>query len=209
MDKFKMKMCAVIVVGLLFVMNASAQQGTLQMNANYGMAFPTGSFSKEMSANSFRGWNANVMYGINDKFSVGLGAAFQDYYKKYPRAIYKTADGGEISAVITKSIQTIPILVQGRYNLMPEAVVQPYVGLGAGANMVMYRKLYGQFGDTDNSLQFVARPEAGIFIPFKKSGASGFTLGGAYNFAPYNRNNISNLNNFNVFAGIKFPLRSN
>src|SRR4051812_6290532 len=101
MDKIKMKMCAVIV-GLLFVMNASAQKGVLQMNINYATAFPTGSFKNEISSNSFRGWNANVMYGINDKISVGVGAAFQDFYKKYPRATYKTTDGGEISAVVTK-----------------------------------------------------------------------------------------------------------
>lgn len=208
MDKIKMKVC-VAVVGLLLVMNASAQQGVLQMNINYATAFPTGSFKNEISSNSFRGWNANVMYGINKRISVGLGMAFQDFYKKYPREIYKTPDGGELSAVVTKSIQTIPILVQGRYNLMPEGTVQPYVGLGVGADLVMYQKLYGEFGNTDNSFQFAARPEAGVYVPFHKNGTTGLTIGGAYNFTPYNKSDISNLNNLSLFAGIKFPLRSN
>ena len=53
-----------------------------------------------------------MLYNINNKLSVGLGLGFQDFYQKYPRALYKTDDNETTSAVLSNSVQIIPLLAK-------------------------------------------------------------------------------------------------
>ena len=191
---------------LLSAFMAKAQKGESYFNISYNAACPTGSFKNVVSSNSFRGFNASVLYGASDKLSIGLATGFQDFYQKYPRQLYKLSDGSDISAVLTYSIQTIPILAQAKYNFTPDATIQPYASIGAGVNVVAYDQLLGEFGNKQAKIGFAARPEAGITIPFKKGGA-GFTLGASYNIMPFKRDDLKNLNNIGVHAGFNIPMR--
>ncbi|HEU4608686.1 MAG TPA: outer membrane beta-barrel protein [Chitinophagaceae bacterium] len=186
---------------------AAAQSRQMNLEINYSVSGATGQFRDFVHKQSWNGWQANLLYGINDKLSVGLGTGFQDYYEKYPRDVYKLADGSDISAVVSNSLQTIPILLQGRYNFMPSASIQPYAALGLGGSLVMYSQYLGQFSDTHNSLAFTARPQAGIFVPFGKQKASGINLQASYQFIPYNYNGLDHLNNWNAGIGVKFPIK--
>lgn len=205
MKKIRISLIAIVI--LLGYTAVHAQSKELQMNINYSLGFPMGSFKDVIQKNSYRGWQGSILYGINDKISVGLGSGFQDFYQKNERQVYKSSDGSDISAVLTHSIQTIPILLQGKYNFSPQAAIQPYAALGVGGNMVMYRELLGEFGGTKTSFGFAARPEAGVFIPLSKSRETGLNLGASFNYMPFNKNNIASLNSIGVSAGIKFPLR--
>ena len=82
---------------------SQAQQSSLRLNVNYTMANPSGSLKDYVEEASWRGWTANLLYGISDKLAVGLGLGFHDFYQKYPRAVYQLQEGGEISAVLTNS----------------------------------------------------------------------------------------------------------
>ena len=203
----KKRLNSLLFLMLLFPVSfVYSQQGTLHMNLNISGSAPLGDFKEIIPSASLRGWNAAVLYGITDQISVGLGAGFQDYYQKNERRLYRSTEG-DLSAVMTHSIQIIPVLLTGRYNFMPQSVVQPYAGLGLGGSMVMFRQLLGEFGGTETNFTFAARPELGIQIPFKKGGESAFNLGASYNFLPYNKNGLSNMNSLSVQAGIKFPMR--
>lgn len=184
-----------------------AQESTLQFDINYAAGIPAGSFKTDaVDKASFRGWTANLLYNITDKMSVGLGVGFQDFYQKYPRAVYKL-DGGEVSAVLTNSIQTLPILAQFQYRFLPGNMVQPYVGVGVGGNMISFDQYLGEFENSKSSFKFAARPEAGVFIPFRKDGPAGIHVFGAYNYMPYKEDGVDNLNNWGAGVGVKFPLR--
>lgn len=203
-----MKLLSFLSIAVLFASNSlNAQQREVQMNINYSYAMPVGSFSDIVGNNSGRGFQASMLYGISDKFAVGLGTGFQDFYQKNPRQLYKTSDGSDISAVVTYSVQTIPLLLQGKYYMSPEAAIQPYAALGLGGNMIMFRELLGEFGDTETKFGFAARPEAGVFVPFRKNGEAGFNLGVSYNLMPFKNNAVTNLNSVAVSAGFKFMLR--
>jgi opacity protein-like surface antigen len=147
------------------------------------------------------------MYNITDKISIGMGTGFQDFYQKYPRDVYKLNEGGEVSAVLTNSIQTIPILAQFQYRLLPGKMVQPYVGIGVGGNMVVFDQYLGEFENSRSDFKFAARPEAGLYIPFRKDGPAGIHIFGAYNYMPYKINGIDDLSNWGAGVGVKFPLR--
>lgn len=195
---------------LLIPVAGKAQSDRLTLNLNYNVGIPTGSFKSDVVNDvSARGWTANLMYGINQKLSVGFGTGFQDFYQKYPRAVYKLNDGGDISAVLSNSIQTIPLLAVAQYNFAAGKTIQPYVGLGAGGNVVMYKQYLGEFTNVSrNKFAFAVRPEVGVFIPFRKDNpAAGINVNGAYNYMPYNTDGLENINHVGVGIGVRFPLR--
>jgi hypothetical protein len=194
-------------IALAFCFSASAQKGLTKIDINYNVAVPMGSFKQHLDETSFRGFKASILHGISDRVSIGLGTGFQDFYQKYPRQLYQLSDGSHVSAVVTNSIQTMPVLFQAKYALSPASNVQPYVGLGVGANFITYTQLLGEFGGQDTKFGFAARPEAGFYIPFKKGGESGFVLGATYNIMPFKELGFENLNHLGVHAGLSLPLR--
>ncbi|HTF32020.1 MAG TPA: outer membrane beta-barrel protein [Flavitalea sp.] len=201
------RLCLMAVTVLLFAgLDASAQR--IKLNINYGVGIPaSANFKDYVSNTSFRGWNANLLYDVNDQLALGLGIGSQSFYQRYPRAIYKTVEGSDISAVMTNTVTSMPIMVQGQFNLLPEATVQPYVGLGVGGNLVLYNQYLGEFGGSSSKFGFAARPEAGVYIPVGRYKESSIVIGGAYNYLPIKEDNLKNLNNIGLHAGFKFPLR--
>jgi opacity protein-like surface antigen len=195
-----------VVLILAGSITAHAQKGELKLDVNYSVGFPLGTYKDLMKDHSYKGWQANLLYGINDRFSIGLGTGLQDFYNKVDRKIYNTGDG-QISAVVSNSIQTVPILLTGRYQFNNDKAIQPYASLGVGGNMIMYSQYLGEFGDNQNSFGFAVRPELGVFVPFRKGGDYGFQVGGNFNYMPYKKNGLENLNHASVFAGIRLPLR--
>lgn len=205
-----MKSFKIIIALLASVFSFSvlyAQKGKTSLSIEYNVGLPMGSFKNNVSNTSFRGFQAAVLHGLSDKFSIGFGTGFQDFYQKDPRQLYKLTDGSDVSAVVTHSIQTIPLLVTGKYSFISGGAVQPYAALGVGGNMISYAELLGQFGGTQTKFGFAARPEAGVYIPFNKNGEAGLTVGASYNIMPFSQDNFSNLNFVGLHAGISIPIR--
>lgn len=197
-------------LALLFSTAAEAQQkGLTKLDLQYNVALPTGTFQNTVSENSFRGLQASILYGVSNNLAVGFGTGFQDFYQKYPRQVYKLEDGGDLSAVRSFSIQTIPLLAEVKWNAaLPTATVQPYVALGVGGNVIHYNDYVGEFSlEQKTKFGFAARPEAGLYIPFHKGGESGLTVGTSYHVMPFTSNEVSNLNHVGLHAGISVPLR--
>jgi hypothetical protein len=184
-----------------------AQQGTFSMNLQYSYAKPVGGFNDFLGKSSARGWNVSVLYGIQEKAGIGLMIGFQDYYEAHPRKLYTTTDNSTISAVMINSIQTIPVLAKFQYRFITEGIVQPFVSLGAGANLITYSQYLGEFPSTQNKVSWAARPEAGVQIPVGRNGETAITIGAAYNYMPAKIGDVENFNNLSVNAGIKFALR--
>ena len=205
-----MKSFKIIIALLASVFSFSvlyAQKGKTSLSIEYNVGLPMGSFKNNVSNTSFRGFQAAVLHGLSDKFSIGFGTGFQDFYQKDPRQLHKLSDGSDVSAVVTHSIQTIPLLVTGKYSFTSGGAVQPYAALGVGGNMISYAELLGQFGGTQTKFGFAARPEAGVYIPFNKNGEAGLTVGASYNIMPFSQDNFSNLNFVGLHAGISIPIR--
>ena len=205
--KTSYKIVAVLIAGLFVAGAAKAQERRLSLNINYSINTPVGDFKDFINKTTYRSWAASLLYGINDRLSVGLGTGFQDFYQKYPRDTYKLEGGGDISAVVSNSVQAIPILAQVQYNFTPQSLIQPYVGVGVGGNLILYRQYLGEFGSSKSKFGFAARPEAGVFIPFRKGGPAGITLRADYNYMPVNYNDLQGMDNWGAGIGVKFPLQ--
>lgn len=207
MKKIKIVLITIIALSLGAI-KVSAQRGEVRMTASIAGATPLGDFKDVVDKTSLRGMDVNILYGINDKLSAGLNIGFQDFYQKFPRAVYKLADGSDISAVLTNSIQTIPLLATARYNFMPEARVQPYASAGAGGAIVLNRQYIGEYPNETNKFSFAAKPAVGVYIPFRKQGEVGINLAVNYNYIAYKQDDISNLSYIGFTIGIGFPMRN-
>ena len=194
---------------LLFATNMYAQKGHLKLNLQYSYAQPLGNFKSDIvSKSSPRGVTGDILYNINDKISVGLGLGYQDFYQKYPRALYETGHNETTSAVLSNSIQIIPVLAKAEISPLGDKFpVQPYISLGAGLGMVSFTQYLGEFGGTDNSGGLMLQGGAGIAIPFNSFHTSGLKLGADYNMVSYNRNGFKNFDNVSFKAGLFFPVR--
>ncbi|WP_153798228.1 outer membrane beta-barrel protein [Foetidibacter luteolus] len=205
-----LKIAALFVVAIPLSLSLKAQRGEVKMYLNYNYSLPLGSFKNDIvSKNSPRGFTGDILYSFNKKFALGGAVGFQDYYEKYPRATYKLPSGEDISAVISNSVQTIPVMVKGLYAPLGDKFswVQPYVSLGAGINMVSFKQYLGEFGSSNTNVSFAAQAGAGIQVPFGRLSNSGLQLGAVYNYVPYTKNGYNNLNNLGVQLGVHFPLR--
>jgi opacity protein-like surface antigen len=194
-----------------FSISASAQS-KLKLELDYNVSIPTGSFKSDfINKTSYRGGTGELSYTISPKFSAGLFTGYQNYNQKYDRATYKLADGQTVSAVVTNALDITPLLLRGTFfptGANTEAKIQPYVSAGAGVNLVNYEQYLGQFGGSESSAAFAAQVGAGIKIPFGRSyNQTGIKIGASYNYSSYNRNEIKQLNNIGINAGVVFGLR--
>jgi hypothetical protein len=203
----------ILLAGILAIAGAQqvkAQAGSMKVNLYYNYGLPTGTFKSDViSKGSPRGGGGDIMYSINRVWSVGMSAAFQDYYEKYPRAVYNTGKNEQISAVLTNSIQTTPILAKVAFNPLgrKRSPIQPYLSAGAGINLISDKQYLGEFESSDASASFVGQVGAGVQIPFGSLSNSGIMLGANYNYVPYSRNDLSNLNTIDFRLGVYLPLR--
>jgi hypothetical protein len=201
----------IITVLSFFVNYASAQaENKLKMKLNYNVGMPIGDFKDNYISNpSYNGGSGEIFYSINPKFGVGLNVGYQSYYQKYPRQTYKTGENETISAVLSNTVEIMPVLINGTFTPLAAtgSKVQPYLSAGAGLNLVNYRQYYGEFSDGSASTSFGAQAGAGILVPFGKQKTSSFQLGTTYNYTPYNTNQLKSLNSVGFNAGIVFPIK--
>ena len=199
-----------IALGILlcFTMPVNAQQNPLTFDINYNYSIPLSGFKNDLVSNgSPRGFKADLMYSFNPHISGGLSFGFQDYYEKYPRQIYNLSKTQQISAVLGNSVQTTPVILKAKYFANSSSFIKPYISLGAGANIVEFKQYFGEFGDNQTNVGFLAEAGAGVKIPFKKTSASGINIGATYDYAPYKKNGYKDLNSVNFQAGVVIELK--
>ncbi len=182
-------------------------QDRLTLKVGYNTGMPIGDFEDYMGKNSFRGYLGELSYPVTPQLKVGLGVSFNDYYEKLPRQVYQMEEG-TVSAVVSNSIQTTPILLKAAYELTKTGWIRPYAGIGGGFNLVSYSRYFGEFGSKKTSFKPAVGAEAGINIPFnKETRAAGINLGGHFNYLPFKYDGLKNLNNWGIHAAVYFPLK--
>lgn len=203
-----------LIAVLAFCNFASAQSkkgaGELTLHLNYNYGIPLGDFKNNLVSNdAARGFYGDLLFQINPKWAAGISAGYQDFLEKYPRAVYETGNHESTSAVLTNSVEIMPLMAKGVFTPMGGngKILQPYISAGAGVNMLNFRQYLGEFGAADNAATFIAQAGAGLNIAFGKMKQSGFSIGADYNFVPYNRNGYGDMNNVGLHAGIYFPLK--
>lgn len=199
-----------VIAVCMSAMNASAQQ-KLKMELGYNISSPVGGFKNDfIGKTSFKGGLGEISYTFSPRFSLGLQSGFQSFYQKYDRQVYKLEGNQTVSAVVSNTMDIVPILLRGTFYPMGggTAKIQPYVSAGAGISMINYGQYLGEFGGTQASSPFAAQAGAGIRIPFGNSyNQTAFKLGATYNYANYKRNELNGVNTVGFNAGVVFALK--
>jgi hypothetical protein len=196
---------AILVVAAASGLKLNAQQ-RLNMELGYSINQPLGNFKEVVSKTSFRGFTGGITYDVTERFGIGLGVSYSDFYEKYPRQVYQTPEGA-ISAVLSNSIQVIPVVAKAKYHFGNAGTIRPYVGAGAGVNLLNYDQFYGEFNSSRTAIRPAVTGEAGVKIPLGYSKQSGLNIGAHYNYLPFNFDGIKNSNTVGAHVSVFFPLR--
>ena len=201
---FKFAGAAAII--LLISCPALHAQDQLQVTAGYNINVPAGSFRDYVTHPAYKGFNVGLAYPINPQLSVGLSFGYNDYYQKYPRQTYDDGKGSTISAVVSNSVQQIPLLLTANYTLVKKGFIRPYIGAGGGVNFVTFDQYLGEFNDPQTKTKWALKGEAGFYIPLSSYSSTAIKVGGSYNYSPYNSDGVKNLDTWGIEAGIRFPI---
>lgn len=198
-----------LVLGV--VVTTHAQERTT-MGVQYQYSLPMGSFKNFIEEGSPRGLSVDILHAFNPRWRVGAGFSYQDFYQKNPRSLYKMEDGSDISAVVSNSVQATALMAKAMFLPLgaDSSRLQPYISLGAGANMAQYAQLLGEFSNGDDVwIRFAAQGGAGIKYAVGAKRRTALTLGAVYNYMPLNQASLKHMNNIGIQAGVRFVLRNN
>lgn len=190
---------------VLFALNRTQAQNAMQMNIGYEMNIPSGSFRNYITNPAYKGFTAGLAYPINDQVSLGIRVGYNDYYQKYARKVYNEGKGSAVSAVVSNSIQQIPILISADYTILKKGIIRPYVAAGGGMNLISFDQYLGEFDNPQSKVKPALFGDAGVYIPLSKYSSTAIKLGGGYQYAPYSKG--INLDTWGIHAGIRFDLR--
>lgn len=193
------------IVALLACPTLHAQD-QLEISGGYNVNIPTGSFKDYITHPAYKGFTVGLAYPVNDQLRVGLSFGYNDFYQKYPRQVYDDGKGNAISAVVSNSVQQLPLLLTANYTLVKKGFIRPYVGAGAGVNFVTFDQYLGEFDDPHTRAKWALKGEAGFYIPLSSYSSTAIKIGGSYNYMPYNSDGVKNLDTWGIEAGIRFPI---
>jgi opacity protein-like surface antigen len=190
---------------IFFSVSRAEAQNPLQMDIGYEINIPSGSFRNYISNPAYKGFTAGLAYPINDQLKLGIRTGYNDYYQKYSRKVYEQGKGSSVSAVVSNSIQQIPIMLSADYTFLKKGAVRPYVAAGGGMNLVSFDQYLGEFDNPESKIKPTLFGDAGIYIPLSKFSSTAVKIGGGYQYSPWSKD--LDLSNWGVHAGLRFDLR--
>jgi hypothetical protein len=158
-----------------------------QVTARYTAAVPLGSFSSNyIDKASFENYSIALEWVLRNSFSIGGEIGYSFFKNRIPRALYPTADGGDISAVQTRTLTQYPIQVFGNYRFLGRnSPVQPYVQVSAGVSILDYTLYYGSLADQKQKIRPTYGIGAGSKFLFRKDGSFGADVRVKYEATPF------------------------
>ena len=213
-------LCLIIAAG--FFIEASAQQvitrdqlykrespyeryTTYRISVTGGLGLPMGSFGDYMEKSTLRNYSILMDFVFpKNNLSVGVSLGSQYFKNRLPRQVYNF-DSQDVSAVQTRTLSAIPLVVTGIYHIgKVNAPIRPYVQVGLGGAFAELANYYGTIPTGDNGFRFVAQAGAGIRALFNKNGKFGLEAGVTYQHLPFEvaGEGVKDASSFNVRAGL-------
>jgi hypothetical protein len=171
----RMKKIALITLLLsLIVVTGAFAAGAMTFGVNGGIAMPTGDFANFYKMGYFGG--AFGEYGINEQFSIGVGAGYvkvglKDEYKKILEDLAIEAGApSDVSVDVKES--AIPVTLYAKWTPpMKDSKVAPYVKVGGGYYMLKSEITASAGGESANVKDTFNKPGffGGVGVDYKAS----------------------------------------
>ena len=191
---------------------AQYERGIKKLNLWYNYAMPMGDIKTNyFGDNSPRAASVEMLWHLNSQLQLGIGSGIANFYEKTPRQTYKLADGSDISAVMTNTLQSIPVLATAVYSPMNKAgaipVFSPFVQLGAGIAMNNFNRYLGEFtNESFNKVQFAAKAGVGGRVAFGRYKQHGVLAGVHYNYSGLSLTDANSLTYLTGGIGLSFAI---
>ncbi len=206
-----MKKIITVLVAVVMVSTVKAQQDDkLSAGINYTYSIPLGDFKTNLAnANSPRGFAVDMMYRVAPNWKIGAGVHWQDFFSKDARKLYALEDGSVLSGIMTNSTQNTSLLIKGMW--LPQGnkqkALNPFLQIGAGANLITHQQLIGEFNlASDNLFKFAYMIGGGAMYDFGKQKKVTAIVSTQFNRMPLNAFGIKNMNNIGFSIGFRFKV---
>jgi hypothetical protein len=179
-------------------------EGDKLYTVSYAAGIPFGSLGNFISGSLFDGITLEARTFRSETFSTGFSVGFNSFRQQLPREVYQLQNGA-YSAIQTRFVSTIPVLLQGTYHFSVSSKrFKPYTGAGIGGHIINYGKWDGPYSDEGNKMavRFGGRPFVGTLIVLGDT--FGVNITARYNYVLYQNNELNNLSYAEVSVGIYF-----
>ncbi|HET7897388.1 MAG TPA: OmpW family outer membrane protein, partial [Flavisolibacter sp.] len=157
---------------------------------------------------SYSGWRFEYRKGIKHNLSVGLGlswSAVDEYIntKTYSKNNQRSA----ITSDMIRQVYTLPLTLTTHYYLDSKSkIMQPYVGIGLGAQYAEHKAYFNIYEVIETNWGFVARPEVGALFAFGAHSPTRALLTFGYNYSTNDNKafGVDNWSQFVINLGIGF-----
>lgn len=170
-------------------------------NINYNLGWGAGTFKDFISTVSYRGFSIDSRWFITDRFAVGGQLGWNGFYEKYPKKTYEF-DGGAATGVIKTTFYNFTMTIDGYYYPMPEAMIKPFIGIHMGPEYQTMSIEFGRVYTEVDSWQFIAAPEAGVFVQLGADSDVGLNLAIKYNYIAYTNTDLGFQNGLTYWQGV-------
>lgn len=173
-------------------LNSLAQHDNeLVVELNYNISLPVGQLKDFISKTGTRGFEFEMKYMLNDNIAVGGNLSWYGFTEEFPRTTYYF-DGGALTAQVWNYMTVFPFRAVFNYYFLPEADVNPYIGILTGAYYVDRESDIGYFNVEDKSWHFGITPKLGCYFPFHGKTEWGVNFNAKYNYITYNKTGLAN-----------------
>lgn len=195
-----MKKILSIVILSLFFSVAGYSQGDWNTIVTYNMGIPLGNTADFIGNTSFRGFMVEGDYFLEDEWTVGFITGIQTFYEE--KGVQTrlrdnlTATGEEF-----RYLNSIPILVSGKYHFDRYNPISAHIGLGAGLYNMIETVEFAGIAFENRNWQIGFMPEIGV--GFEMSPATHFFVAAQYNYYLESKDILSQ-SYIGINAGLRF-----
>jgi len=143
----------------------------------YSMGFGAGNMHDFIGAASFRGFTVDYRNMVQPNIGVGVDIGWNVFYDEIPDGTYEYQNL-TISGKQWRYSNEFPMLAAMDFYFSPDAMVNPFAGLGLGTMYSLQNTDMGTYTFERDAWHFVLAPEIGVLL--EAAPGVGFTLNTKY-----------------------------
>jgi outer membrane protein W len=203
----KIMLKSLLAISTLISLHGAAQTSASDRDLaafSWEIGIPTS--NKFLNETTLSGWRFEYRKGINKDFSVGIAMSWSSFDEFFPTETYSSPDKTKaITTDMIRQVYTLPLTLVGHYYMHTNSkMLQPYAGLGLGAQYAEHKAFLNIYEFKDINWGFVARPEVGTLFALSSSSPVRALLGLGYNISTNKIEafDVKGWNNLTVNIGI-------
>ncbi len=158
---------------------------------NYSAGQAVGTLNEFVDKKYYDGFHIDLRHFFKEDYSIGFRIGWNNVKAVLDRQSFQT-DKGTVSAIQTRYMSTLPVVLNAFYYPVKGKLLIPYAGGSLGLYVMDYQKWFGSVEFKDKSFRPGISPEIGVLAPIKKSeiGVGAFAR---FNYVVYSHEEVKNL----------------